>query len=187
MTAGVLSGWFSSGVALIDRFGPYGWFTAALVGALCAAAIFALVGYSKKRFAEAKLINRVSADRPTDAINPLEKDFHRQRISIKDIAHPLTRTVAGKEFTDCELVGPANIFFLRNCHLNGVGFGNCEFILTKTELVLNNVIPFQDVSIRGGDILSVTVFVHPSNFDQIKSVPGITFLNQTGDEEVDSR
>lgn len=187
VSVGAMSGWFSSSVEWINAFGPFGWLMASLMGALLASIVIAVFAFSRQKFAEARLLNRDEKQRPPDAINPLNYEFHRQRISLQDLKHPVTGQISGKSFTDCELLGPANILIWQNCNLTGVGFGNCDFVLTKQKSFLRNVIPLRDVSVRGGDIINATIFVHPDTFAEVRKMPGITFVNQTGDEEIDSR
>lgn len=179
VTVGVFSGWFAAGVDWIASFGVYGWFTAALLGALLAAAIVALIGYARNKFAEARLLNKRSDDKALDAVNPLDGEFHRKRISLQSLVHPVSGKIANKQFTDCELIGPANIVMWSHCNFSGTGFINCDFILTKDDAEVRNVIPLENVTIRGGEIMKATIFVHPSTYPLLQNVSGITFVNHT--------
>jgi hypothetical protein len=122
----------------------------------------------------------------TDGINPLDAHFQKKRIRIEDIAHPLGRHVTGKKFSECQLVGPANVAFIRNCTLIGMSFGNCDMILTKKAMQIYNVIPFFDCSLLGGELINATIYVHPDMLDQLKTTPGLKFVNLTGDPDLDS-
>lgn len=123
----------------------------------------------------------------SDAVNPLDAHFQKKRISVQDLAHPLGKHVADKKFSECQLVGPANIAFVENCNLIGIRFGNCDMILTKDVTNIFNVIPFHNCSILGGEILNATIFVHPNMLSEIKKTPGLYFVNLTGDPELDSQ
>jgi len=53
--SGLISGWLSSGIAEIDQFGAFGWWTAFLVGSVLASLVLVLYGSFKVKYAEAKL------------------------------------------------------------------------------------------------------------------------------------
>jgi len=44
-----------------------------------------------------------------DRIDPMQSVFERKRILITDLLPPIGRSIVGKSFTDCEIVGPANV------------------------------------------------------------------------------
>ena len=85
----------------------------------------------------------------TDAINPLDDTFHRKRINLADLAHPTKRKIIGKKFTDCQLVGPANLFIFHNTTFFNVGFIDCDIVLTKQDAVLSNVTGLENSSFIG--------------------------------------
>lgn len=121
-----------------------------------------------------------------DSVNPLDANFQKKRIRITDLAHPLTNRITAKKFSECQLTGPANIVFVNGCNLIGVSFGNCDMILTKNNMYIYNVIPIFDCSIIGGEMLNATIYVHPDMLQQLKNTSGITFVNLTGDPELDN-
>lgn len=121
-----------------------------------------------------------------DGVNPLDVHFHKKRIRIADLAHPLSKRIESKKFTECQLVGPANIVFVQNVQLINTGFGNCDMILTKAETFIYNVIPVFDTSIVGGEIINATIYVHPDMLPLLKDTPGLKFVNLTGVPELDN-
>lgn len=79
------------------------------------------------------------------------------------------------------------MFLRSDCDLTNVGLGNCEFVLTKREFYTYSAIPLDDVRITGGDLLNVTIYVHPDILDEVVKMDGITFINHIGIAEIDNR
>ena len=183
---GLLSAWLSSGVSWINQFGWYGWFTAGLVGALLfalllLAGVWIRYGWTKTR------VMRVWGMQ-VDAINPLAHEFHTKRIKALDLSNPINRLVVGKRLIDCELVGPANLFFHKNIELNGVGFKGCDIIVLRPvdAVPVYNVVAFEDFQMIGGSIWLCTILIPPTMVDLFAQM-GSTFITLTGNPQIDKQ
>jgi hypothetical protein len=120
-----------------------------------------------------------------DAVNPLALEFTRQRIRLQDIANPITKRIANKQFIDCELLGPANIVASKNSKLSGIGMVNCDFIVMQPDTPVHNVIVIEDTTIFGGHLLQCTVFVPPVLVKSFAEM-GVKFVTLTGAPEIDN-
>jgi len=143
----------------LNQYGPVAWGFAGLIGLGLAALVYWLYSSAVHRLAMSAYVGLLS--KTSDAINPLDNVFNRRRIKIQDLIDPFTHEVRGKTFTDCDLVGPANIFFEGVGTLNGVGFYNCNCVLANRNFVPNTISRFTDVHIIRGRIIAATLFMSP--------------------------
>lgn len=181
----VILGYLSMSVGWINKYGAFGWATTGLLAFVLISAGLALVGYGRHRWEMAKASRKWATD--VDAINPLDNEFHKKRIKLADLRHPVRRQIEGKKFTDCQLMGPTNLFLSHNMNLTNAAFLNCDLILTKNKAQIFNVTELTNCEIIGGEIVEATIYVHPSVFQSFKDMPGVRFVNQTEDVEVDAR
>ena len=160
-----VTGYLANGVAFIAKLGPFGWWSAALIAFVLSAAAFALLGYSRVKFVEAKA--KRDWLKPTSAIDPMDANFNNKRISIVDIMHPMTNKCANKTFTDCDIIGPGNIV-LANCHLSGVSFNYCDIVIEKGNVQSPNFRFFADCTFLRGTIAGCTIFVSQEIYEIMK-------------------
>lgn len=183
---GVVTGYLSQGVAWIDQFGAFGWWSAGLLGFLVAALGLALAGIGREKWAIARATRKWAGQ--VDDINPLDTEFHKKRIRLVDLAHPITFKIKGKRFIDCQLVGPANLVLLSGINLNSNTFTKCDFVPTKKELYVLNAIGLEDCEVIGGEILETVLFVHPDIVALLEGSGSAPFyVSITGDEAIDAR
>ncbi|WP_175697570.1 hypothetical protein [Burkholderia ambifaria] len=166
-TAGVsaISGWAASISQSVAHFGPIAWVAAGVVGGL----LF-LLGYLlwvKARTHTVRLLHARALMDKTDTINPLDDVFTKKRIRLEDFKKPLTEPVVGKTFVDCELMGPAVLYFGGQTSMNGTGFISCDFVAVKEKVYVQNVLPLMDATIRGGKIYQSTILIPKSNVHMI--------------------
>ncbi|MBR8401482.1 hypothetical protein KDW65_33140 [Burkholderia cenocepacia] len=166
-TAGVsaISGWAASLSRSVEHLGPIAWVGAALIGGLLFLLLW--VAWLRVRTNTVKLLHAQAAMDRSDAINPLEDVFTKKRINLNDFKKPLIEPVSGKTFVDCELVGPAVLYF-EGCIIDSVKFISCDFIAVKDDALVHNVIPLQKVTLRGGRLYQATIIMPKS---ATKNVP----------------
>lgn len=119
-----------------------------------------------------------------DNINLLDQNFERKRISISDMANPISSDIAGKNFTNCELVGPANILLMDMTIINS-RFTNCDAVVVKLDTPIQNAVTLRNSTIIGSTIAKCNVFIPPQMIQQIHEI-GVPFISLTGVEEIDN-
>jgi hypothetical protein len=145
---GVIAGWAAWATEILGQYAPLSWVAATLLGATIAVGFLSLYAFARKKFAESAAIARWSEK--VDAVNPLDAAFNNKRISVSDLANPITRRISGKKFTECELVGPANMILLNNIRVFGVGFGECDIVVGRDNVYIANAIAAEDIQVVGG-------------------------------------
>jgi hypothetical protein len=129
----------------LAAYRPLSWLVAGMAGGLVFACLIALVSFSYRCIAQARLAHALAIE-PKN-INPLAEKFDRQQIRLSDFASPITQEYAGKTFIDCEFVGPGVIFFYRGVGLQEWRIEACDFIAVGPG------------AIRTGTIFSDSLFI----------------------------
>ena len=107
LVIGGLSAYFASISNWLDVYGPIGWWFAALTAILLSVFIVYIISVIRLKFTLASANSKWKKD--VDYINPLDNEFTKRRINFIDLVHPVHRSISGKKFTDCELIGPARV------------------------------------------------------------------------------
>jgi hypothetical protein len=172
---GAVTGFLSTGVAWVNQFGAFGWWCAALIGFGITTGLYLAAGVAKNQFSQAEAKRKWAKD--VDTINPLETHFIRKRINLAELANPITGRIIGKQFNDCELLGPANIFLLGQGVFNQVGFVNCDVVIVKNHVHIQNTLVIENCSFTGGTIARCTIFMPQPAYEVSKNqIPGFAAI-----------
>lgn len=180
---GIVSNYMATKTTWIAQAGPYGVWLATLLGMLLVAVIFAACVKARGWYEDEKL-NAKWRDRGS-SVNPLDAEFHKRRIDLQSLAHPISKRISKKKFFDCEIIGPANIVFHGSGTLLNVGFVGCDMISVRDALI-KNVIVIEECQISNCIIFGCTVYVHMSGLQPYKDM-GAEFITLTGDPQLDGR
>lgn len=185
---GLITGLLSRGVDLINQFGLFGWWVAGLCGALLAALFFLALMWG--RYAWVSVRTRQRWEERVSDFNPLEKDFQNKRMRVYDLMHPLSKKITGKRLYDCELIGPANIFLLRDISLFKTDFVDCVVVVLWPEddgqIRPGNSVVVENTEMHGGAIWGCTLLITPQLVPTFKEM-GAKFTTLTGDSDIDSQ
>lgn len=94
---------------MFSEYAPLSWVVAGVVGVLIYACIVFVYGAGQQRAVRSRYDARFM--RQSGGVDPLSKVVEGKRIYLSDFILPSNPYVNGKNFVDCEIVGPANIFF----------------------------------------------------------------------------
>lgn len=109
---------------------------------------------------------RRDVDRALSAgrVNVLEPEFRHQRIAMLDFFNHFHIPNESKTFTNCELIGPANVAAI-GCRFIGVQFSNCQFVLLKPDpgggRLVKGVVAMKECSFLNCKFVGCTFFVLP--------------------------
>lgn len=185
---GMITGWLSSGIDLINQFGFFGWWISGLCGALLTALVLSALAWARYAWVHAR--TRQRWEERVDGFNPLDRDFKSKRLLVSDLMHPLSRRIEGKRLYDCELIGPANIFLFRDISFHGTSFVDCVVIVLWPErdgnLHTGNAVIMEKSEMHGGAVWGATLLIPPQLVPTFKAM-GANFATLTGDQEIDSR
>lgn len=166
--------WFAQASEWLEKYGPYGWWIASLLGIMLAVGIICGIAWLRLKWGTASAIHRWS--QAVDTINPLDHSFTGRRIRLSDLAHPVTNRIENKTFINCELMGPATIAVLNGTWQHG-RFIDCDMVALYEDVQVFNAIQFHDVNVVGGLIYGVTIYLNGHQAqDFLRN--GVRFLNQ---------
>lgn len=113
MVVGLVSAWGAFVAKLFVDYAPFSYIFAGVFSAAVFAFALACVGWFRLGLARARAMRQVS--RPVESVNPLDTTFVKRRISLVELADPVTRIIDGKTFVDCDLVGLKFTFAYSRC------------------------------------------------------------------------
>jgi hypothetical protein len=170
---GVMSAWATYTAGLFAQYAPLSWVAAGLVGALLAAWAALSISYVRYLLTKMKAYQSWSQRAP-GGINPVDREFHKQRIQLADIANQFSRLISDKRFIDCELTGPCNLIFIGGVTATNATFMDCDIVEVKSEQVTRgNKIAIINTEILGGKIYNATLFVPSANIHMFANMSPI--------------
>lgn len=170
----------------IKAWGPFGVGAAGLLSALIA---WIALSYAKLLRTNAHL-RHVQAEATknwqtqVDNINPLATEFHTKRIKILDLKDPTAPKIIGKRFIDCELIGPANIFFA-NSNLQDVHFFDCDALIIKENAQIHNAVALEGCFFVNVKIINCALYIGAGDIPTFEAQK-VSFITYTGNAEKDS-
>lgn len=171
----VLSGWAAHATALLTPYAPLSWIVAGLGGAL-AFVVVAWIAVAIRNGIISGTIRRRFYEQ-TDRINPLDTQFHNQRIKLADLMPPTGSEIEGKSFVGCEIIGPSNIA-IRGSHLTGCNFAIADAVLVKEGANVKNALAFRDCHFSKCKFYWVTLLVPEKQGEEFeRGIPGLIWLN----------
>lgn len=184
----VVSGYLTAHFAALNRwiasFGPIGYWTAGLLGALIVALIGGLIARIRLWWITGKAIDKWKEE--TSTVNPLDHEFTNVRINIADLVNPVTRRISKKRFVNCELMGPATIVFLGQGSVTGSGFINCDLLCVREDRPAFNAVILENIEMLGCRLYACTIYVPRAFVPSFADISGVFFINYTGDPAVDN-
>lgn len=153
--AGAITGYTASFSDWVASFGSFAWLLFGLLAALLMSIIVLIGLEARYRSQRSRAIRRWQE--ASELVNPLDDVFTKRRISLADIADPITSEIKGKTFTDCQLNGPAVLLSVGTTFIN-VGFYNCDVIaLKRGEVRICNAIKLVGSQVVRGRIANATI------------------------------
>jgi hypothetical protein len=148
--------WATWTLGLFSDYAPLSWIVAGFCGMIIWAVVRVLLSWAYRVRVQAKYNERFIEHGGN--YNPLDLIFEKKRIYLNDFALPSHPLIEGKTFVDCDIIGPANIYW---------HFGNQAFpirapiidaICLDPEAKFNNGFIFQNCIFRNCSFQRITVF-----------------------------
>jgi hypothetical protein len=157
-----LPAWAARSAQLFADYAPFSWVVAGFAGVTIWAVVRVLWQGANRLRVRAKydgdLLERGSA------INPLDMTFERKRIFVSDLVLPSHPYIDGKTFIDCDLIGPANIYFHSTNQANPIRLPKIDGVWLAPKAGFNNGFFFNNCIFRNCSFQRITVFASIENF-----------------------
>ncbi|KAJ01818.1 hypothetical protein [Sulfitobacter mediterraneus] len=164
-----LPAWATRATGVFADYGPLSWVIAGFTGLILYALAVALYGYGMRHSVRSRYDAKFM--RASGGVDPLAKVFEGKRIFLNDFALPSHPIVDGKNFVDCEIVGPANIYLEDNNNIKSTNYSSVDAVALSGERVFSNGYLFRNCTFVNCTFHRVTLFIKP------EEVPTILHLN----------
>lgn len=176
-----LPAWAAHASEIFKEYAPFSWVVAGFCGALLwviVAFIYAWGSRIRVRAVyDAKLLEKGSI------INPLEMIFERKRISLDDFVLPSWTFIDGKTFVDCDLIGPANMYFLTLNMANPIRPPKVDAVWLAPSAKFNNGFIFNNCIFRNCSFQRITLFASVENYHLWKDNLNLNWIGITPTED----
>jgi len=176
---GVVTAWAASAVDAFSTYAPLSWIIAGLLGSLIAAATF-LVAQLAVRLRVRNRWNVLLMAEP-QPINPIEKTFEKRRIRISEMVLPSHRVLTNKTFIDCEIVGPANLYWFRGNAAAAPYGPKIDAVYLEPKATFFNGIVLDGCIFRNCAFVNITLFVSAGEYHRVKSDSILNWISETPD------
>jgi hypothetical protein len=150
-----------------DSYAPLSWVLAGFAGVTFV--VLANLGWqwAKRIGVRAKYDARLLAS--GSVINPLDKTFEGKRIYINDFTLPSHALIDGKTFIDCEIVGPANLFWQPGNIANEIKPPRCDAVYLEPGVQFFNGYTLRNCIFRGCSFQRITLFIGTADYENVKN------------------
>lgn len=160
----------------LKAYAPLSWVISGLFGALAFSFFYWLWSVARFNIAKQNLTNKYLEQVPI--VNPLLDTFTSQRIDLRAFHNPYDQYLRGKNFTDCELMGPIVLYPGDRSIIANNEIFRCDFVKVRAGSRVKNAIAIQDVSITRCKIYEVTFLVTPDMVAAFDQTPGIHWITE---------
>jgi len=168
----VLPAWATEATGVFSEHAPLSWVIAGFGGLLAYAIAVFIYGTGQQRSVRSRYDAKFM--RETGGVDPLARVFEGKRIYLNDFVLPSQPQVIGKTFVDCEIVGPANMYFEADSSVDDVKPGLVDAVALTGERQFFNGVVFRNCKFRGCTFHRVTLFFQPK---EALRIAGLNWLN----------
>jgi hypothetical protein len=113
----------------------------------------------------------------------LDSTFERRRIYVNDFVLPSHPYIDGKTFIDCDIIGPANIYFQNNNQANPVRPPTIDAICLHPDAKFNSGFIFSNRIFKNCSFQRITAFVSAETYELWKNSTSVNWIGVAPSEE----
>jgi hypothetical protein len=170
-----LPAWAVKSAQIFSQYSPLSWVVAGFCG-LILWVIVRLIWQFGSRIAVRAKYDAKFLDRG-DRINPLDLTFERKRILINDFVLPSHPLIDGKTFIDCDLIGPATIYFNYNNQANPLRPPRIDAVWLDPKATFSNGFSFNNCIFRNCSFQRITLFASVENYEAWKDNVNVNWIS----------
>lgn len=144
---------------MFSEYAPLSWVVAGFVGLLVYAIAVFIYGTGQQRSVRSRYDAKFMQE--TGGVDPLTRVFEGKRIYLNGFVLPSQPQVIGKTFVDCEIVGPANMYFQLDNSVDDARPGLVDAVALNGGRQFYNGVLFRNCKFRGCTFHRVTLFFEP--------------------------
>jgi hypothetical protein len=170
-----LPAWAVWAADIFSHYAPFSWVAAGFSGFLITAVGRLLWAYGSQIQTRAKYNARFIA-RSGEGFNPLDLTFERRRIFLEDFVLPSQPMIDGKTFIDCDIIGPANIYWHGSNQAFPIRPPVMDVVCLEAKNPFNNGIIVKNCIFRNCSFQRITVFTLPESYPEWKDNPNLNWI-----------
>lgn len=179
LTVGGVTAWAAWATDMFSAYKPFSWVAAGILGAAVTALIFLVVQLAVRLRVRSRFDARNLAS--SSPVNPLDKTFVNRRIYVNDFVLPSNQVIAGKSFIDCEIVGPANLYWWRGNNATAPLGPQMDAVYLDPGKKFMNGIALDNCIFRGCSFQRITLFVGAGDYHQVRDHGILNWISETPD------
>jgi hypothetical protein len=172
-----LPAWAVRAAEIAQEYAPFSWVLAGFAGVVIAAICYFLLAIGYRIRIRAKYDEKLLGS--SGPINPLDRTFEGRRIFLNDFVLPSHPLVEGKTFIDCEIIGPADIFFEWGNNASSNRDPRLDAVLLNRRNVFTNGYIFRGCIFRGCSFQRITFFILPQGYQYYETNPLLNWISIT--------
>jgi hypothetical protein len=109
--------------------------------------------------------------------NPLDATFERRRIFVNDFVLPSHLIIENKTFIDCDIIGPANIYFYVGNQMSPMRAPQIDGVCLDPSKKFFNGFIFTNCIFRNCSFQRITLFVSQPTYEEWKQNPLLNWIS----------
>lgn len=167
--------WATRATGVFAEYAPLSWVVAGFAGLILYALAVALYGIGMRSSVRSRYDAKFMQS--SGGVDPLAKVFEGKRIFLNDFVLPSNPVVDGKNFVDCEIVGPANAYMEDNNNINDVRLGLVDAVALSGERLFYNGYLFRNCTFRNCTFHRITLFIKPEEVPRIQNLDWLNWIS----------
>jgi hypothetical protein len=169
-----VTAWAVWAADLFSQYTPLSWIGAGIVGALVWGVVRVLHAAAWRVRVRARYDARFLEHGAS--FNPLDLTFERKRIYVNDFVLPSHPTVEGKTFIDCDIIGPANIYFGPTSVAAPIRSPRVDGVWLHPDARFVNGFTFDNCIFRNCSFQRITLFASAENYEGWRNNVNISWI-----------
>ncbi|TMJ01342.1 MAG: hypothetical protein E6G97_15750 [Alphaproteobacteria bacterium] len=175
MASFTLPAWAVKSAQVFAQYGAVSWVVAGFAGVLIAVVVRLLWNWATRIGVRAKYDKRF-IEHGGD-FNPLDLIFEKRRIYLNDFALPSHPYIEGKTFVDCDIIGPANVYWAFGNQANPLRPPVMDAVCLDPGASFTNGFIFQNCIFRNCSFQRITVFAGTEFYPEWKNNKSLNIIS----------
>jgi hypothetical protein len=169
-----LPAWAVKSAQIFSQYAPLSWVLAGFAGVLIWAIIRLIWNWAYqikiRAQYDAKFLER------SGNYNPLDLTFEKKRIYLDDFALPSHTVINGKTFIQCEIIGPASVYFAGSNNAVDIRAPIMDGVWLHPDAHYNAGFQFHNCIFRDCSFQRITLFASIENFELWNKNPSVNWI-----------
>ncbi len=170
-----LPAWAAEAAGVFSEYAPLSGVVAGFVGLLLYVVAVFIYGTGQQRSVRSRYDAKFMQE--TGGVDPLARVFEGKRIYLNDFVLPSQPQVIGKTFVDCEIVGPANMYFESDNSVDDTKPGLVDAVALSGKRQFLNGVAFRNCKFRSCTFHRVTLFFQPEESLRIQHLNWLNWIS----------